>query len=181
MSSVIRAREQIPSRNSTSETLTPADVSLFVEKSHPVPATTAAAKKPANKPTITPAEAQRLNRERTDAVIRGFKRLKEIDPGEICSEGEEVAGRWTEWLSVADALVEIFDSEKRLHVTDRVRPFSHKVGLLTNTWLSIKGSKGRRSGLGDQKRRMRALKVSQNVFNTAALDLASLILDPIML
>ncbi|CCO34239.1 Transcription factor tau 131 kDa subunit AltName: Full=TFIIIC 131 kDa subunit [Rhizoctonia solani AG-1 IB] len=120
---VIKAREQIQSRTSTSGAYTPAEASLFVERAPT--ASTLTTKKPANKPTLTPAEAQRMERERVDTVVRGFKRLKDLDPGEICSNTEGRADeRWDEWLSVAEELVRIFMGEKKLFISDRYKEFS---------------------------------------------------------
>ncbi|KAJ1300854.1 hypothetical protein OPQ81_002493 [Rhizoctonia solani] len=120
---VIKAREQIQSRTPTSGVHTPAETSLFTERA---PTTsTSTAKKPANKATLTPAEIQRLERERVDTVVRGFKRLKVLDPGEICPGGEEnTDGRWDEWLSVAEELARIFMGEKKLFISDRYKEFS---------------------------------------------------------
>ncbi|CEL60578.1 Transcription factor tau 131 kDa subunit OS=Saccharomyces cerevisiae (strain ATCC 204508 / S288c) GN=TFC4 PE=1 SV=1 [Rhizoctonia solani AG-1 IB] len=120
---VIKAREQIQSRTSTSGAHTPAEASLFVERAPT--ASTLTTKKPANKPTLTPAEAQRMERERVDTVVRGFKRLKDLDPGEICSNTEgRTDERWDEWLSVAEELVRIFMGEKKLFISDRYKEFS---------------------------------------------------------
>lgn len=121
---VIKAREQIQSRAPTSGAPTPADISLFAERPHPAPNAVTSTKKPVNKPTMTPAEVQRLNRERIDAVIRGFKRLKEIDPGEICLARGEEPGRWDEWLPVAEELARTFMEEKKLFIADRYKEFS---------------------------------------------------------
>ncbi|CCO35244.1 General transcription factor 3C polypeptide 3 AltName: Full=Transcription factor IIIC 102 kDa subunit [Rhizoctonia solani AG-1 IB] len=120
---VIKAREQIQSRTSTSGAHTPAEASLFVERAPT--ASTLTTKKPTNKPTLTPAEAQRMERERVDTVVRGFKRLKDLDPGEICSNtGGGTDERWDEWLSVAEELVRIFMGEKKLFISDRYKEFS---------------------------------------------------------
>ncbi|KAG8719185.1 transcription factor TFIIIC subunit tfc4 [Ceratobasidium sp. 394] len=124
---VIKAREQIQLRTTTSESSAPLDTSLFTERVQAAgpPQSTSATKKSAPKPTITPAEAQRLNRERTDAVIRGFKKLKETDPGEICLDpGQEDLGRWDEWIVVAEELANVFMEEKRLFIADRYKEFS---------------------------------------------------------
>ncbi|CAE6475543.1 unnamed protein product [Rhizoctonia solani] len=119
---VIKAREQIQSLTPTSGAHTPAEASLFVER---VSTTSASmTKKPTNKPTLTPAEIQRMERERIDTVVRGFKRLREVDPGEICSNEEILNGRWDEWLSVAEELVRIFMGEKKLFISDRYKEFS---------------------------------------------------------
>ncbi|CAE6532833.1 unnamed protein product [Rhizoctonia solani] len=119
---VIKAREQIQSRTPTSGAHTPAEASLFAERAPTTSASTA--KKPSNK-TMTPAEIQRMERERVDTVTRGFKRLKQVDPGEICPSGEANAdGRWREWLSVADELAHIFMTEKKLFISDRYKEFS---------------------------------------------------------
>ncbi|KAH7325447.1 hypothetical protein B0J17DRAFT_581386, partial [Rhizoctonia solani] len=120
---VIKAREQIQSRTSTSGAHTPAEASLFAERA-PTTATTTA-KKPPNKTTLTPAEIQRMERERVDTVTRGFRRLKQVDPGEISPSGEvDADGRWEEWLSVADELARIFMTEKKLFISDRYKEFS---------------------------------------------------------
>ncbi|EUC58861.1 TPR-2 domain protein [Rhizoctonia solani AG-3 Rhs1AP] len=120
---VIKAREQAQLHTPTSGAQSPAEASLFVERA---PTTsTATIKKPINKPTLTPAEAQRMERERVDTVIRGFKKLKEVDPGEICPSDEAtVEGGWGEWLSVADELARIFMAEKKLFISDRYKEFS---------------------------------------------------------
>ncbi|KDN41099.1 hypothetical protein RSAG8_07653, partial [Rhizoctonia solani AG-8 WAC10335] len=115
---VIKAREQVRSRSPTSGEQTPAEASLFAERAPTNPTSTT--KKPIHKPTLTPAEVQRMERERVDTVIRGFKKLKEVDPGEVCSSGEG----WEGWLSVADELARIFMSEKKLFISDRYKEFS---------------------------------------------------------
>ncbi|CAE6500210.1 unnamed protein product, partial [Rhizoctonia solani] len=119
---VIKAREQAQSRTATSGAPTPAEASLFAERA---PTTsTPSAKKPVNKPTLTPAEIQRMERERVDTVIRGFKRLKELDPGEVCTNREDLGEKWDEWLSVAEDLARIFMTEKKLFISDRYKEFS---------------------------------------------------------
>ncbi|KAG8739535.1 transcription factor TFIIIC subunit tfc4 [Ceratobasidium sp. 414] len=121
---VIKAREQIQLRAITSGSPAPIDTSLFTERVQAsLPQSAPATKKSVSKPTITPAEAQRLSWERTDAVIRGFKTLKEADPGEICLDpGQEDLGRWDEWIAVADELATTFMEEKRLFIADRALP-----------------------------------------------------------
>ncbi|KAG8732634.1 transcription factor TFIIIC subunit tfc4 [Ceratobasidium sp. 423] len=120
---VIKAREQIQSHTPTSGAHTPGEASLFAERA---PTTsTSTAKKPVNKATLAPAEIQRMERERVDTVIRGFKRLKEVDPGDISPSGEEnTSDRWDEWLLVAEELAGIFMTEKKLFISDRYKEFS---------------------------------------------------------
>jgi hypothetical protein len=118
---VIKAREQIQSRATTSESPAPVDTSLFTERAQAAAVSQPpAAKKPVPKAAIAPAEAQRLNRERTDAVIRGFKRLKEIDPGDIVLGPDEGLEGWDEWMSLAEELASWFMEEKKLFIADRV-------------------------------------------------------------
>ncbi|KAB5589355.1 TPR-2 domain containing protein [Ceratobasidium theobromae] len=113
---VIKARGQISAR--TPELSVSAEASLFAERAPAATSnTTITTKKPANKPALTPAELQRLTRERTDTVNRGFKKLKDISL-------EEVPGRLDEWLSVAEELVRVFMEEKRLFIADRYKEFS---------------------------------------------------------
>ncbi|KAG8773624.1 transcription factor TFIIIC subunit tfc4 [Ceratobasidium sp. 428] len=119
---VIKAREQIQLRATTSESPVPPDTSLFAERSQAAGPTP---KKSAPKTTITPAEAQRLDREHTDTVIRGFKKLKEADAGDICLDpAQEEVGRWDGWLAVAEELARIFMDEKRLFIVDRYKEFA---------------------------------------------------------
>ncbi|KAF8704762.1 TPR-like protein, partial [Rhizoctonia solani] len=120
---VIMAREQALSRASASGAHTPAEASLFAERA---PVNSASMpKKHVNKPTLTPAEIQRMERERIDTVVRGFKRLKEVNPGEIRPSLEEGSERrWDEWLSVAEELARIFMGEKKLFISDRYKEFS---------------------------------------------------------
>ncbi|ELU36749.1 TPR_2 domain-containing protein [Rhizoctonia solani AG-1 IA] len=117
---VIMAREQALSRASASGAHTPAEASLFAERA---PVNSASMpKKHVNKPTLTPAEIQRMERERIDTVVRGFKRLKEVNPGEIRPSLEEGSERrWDEWLSVAEELARIFMGEKKLFISDRLK------------------------------------------------------------
>jgi hypothetical protein len=131
---VIKAREQIQSRAATSESPAPVDTSLFTERAQAAATSqTPAAKKPAPKPAITPAEAQRLNRERTDAVIRGFKKLKDLDPGEIVLKPGEGPERWNEWISLAEELASWFMQEKKLFIADRV---SSDICMLLDTMVT---------------------------------------------
>jgi hypothetical protein len=85
-----------------------------------------------------------MERERVDTVVRGFKRLKDLDPGEICSNTEGGTDeRWGEWLSVAEELVRIFMGEKKLFISDRVSRFTYESlydGLYPLLELSIKSS-----------------------------------------
>lgn len=113
---VIKAREQNQSRILTSEPNTPVDASLFAERTAPNPSSSTNPKKP----TIKPAEAQRTDRERTDAVQRGFKTLAVLDAGEVVLAAEEMIGRWDEWVEEADGVARIFMEEKKLFVVDRV-------------------------------------------------------------
>ncbi|CAE7227038.1 unnamed protein product [Rhizoctonia solani] len=119
---VIQAREQIQSHTPTSGAQTPGEASLFTERAHMT--SVSIAKKPANKPALTPAETQRIERARVDTVVRGFKKLKETDPGAISITGEAGAGEWDAWLSVADELAQIFMNEKKLFISDRYKEFS---------------------------------------------------------
>ncbi|KAF8597842.1 TPR-like protein [Ceratobasidium sp. AG-I] len=120
---VIRAREENQSRMSTSEPPTAADASLFAERGAPNPnASTSAGPK---KPTIKPAEMQRLERERTDAVQRGFKKLATLDAGDVSlAADDEVMGRWDDWVDEADAVANIFMEERKLFIADRYKGFS---------------------------------------------------------
>lgn len=114
---MIKAQEQNQSRISTSEPNTPADASLFAERAAPNPTSSTNTKKT----TVKPAEAQRTDRQRTDAVLRGFKKLAVLDAGEVVlAADEEVLGRWDEWVEEADGVARIFMEEKKLFVVDRV-------------------------------------------------------------
>ncbi|KAG8715736.1 transcription factor TFIIIC subunit tfc4 [Ceratobasidium sp. 395] len=119
---VIKAREQIQLRAATSESPALPDTSLFAERSQAAGPTP---KKSTPKTTTTLAEAQRLDREHTDTVIRGFKKLKETDAGDICLDpAQKDVGRWDGWLAVAEELARIFMEEKRLFIADRYKEFA---------------------------------------------------------
>lgn len=116
---MIKAREENQSHLSTSEPPNAGDASLFAERvaSNPNVSSYTGSKKP----TVKPAETQRLNRERTDAVQRGFKKLAALDAGEVTlAPEEEVIGRWDDWVDEADIVAKIFMEERKLFIADRV-------------------------------------------------------------
>ncbi|QRV99614.1 TPR-2 domain protein [Ceratobasidium sp. AG-Ba] len=122
---VIQAREQQQQLAGSSQPTAPLDTSLFIERTQPAapPQPASAPKRP--KQTITPAQAQKLERERQDVVLRGFKRLNETDAGDICLDPDaQDVGRWDEWIVAADEVANVFMSEKRLFILDRYKEFS---------------------------------------------------------